>query len=91
MMAMTLETALSQLKACRDDFTALVRQRRANAKAELAEATRMADVIKASDAEAVAWLQAFADAPGTSAALKQHVNQQLAFHRQVKQDQAAEV
>ena len=36
-MELTLETELAQLKACRDDFQALVRTRRVNAKAESAE------------------------------------------------------
>jgi len=90
MATFTTETAVAQLKACRDDFQALVRARRAAAKADLTEATRMAGIIKVADADAVTFLQALLADAATPAALKSCINQQLAFHSQVKKDQATE-
>lgn len=86
----TLEGAISQLKACRDDHQTLVRQRRVNARAELDEATKQVAIIKDADVEAVTYLRALADAVGTAPALKSYINQQLAYHTQIKADRAAE-
>jgi hypothetical protein len=90
-MALTVETALTQLKACRDDFQTLVRARRVQAKAELAEAAVQADRIKSADAEAVAYLQGVTADATTPAQLKTRLLQELALHTRIKQDQAAEV
>jgi hypothetical protein len=90
MMAMTVETALIQLKACRDDFKALVRDRRTQAQADLAEATRMATTIREADTEAVTCLQAVIADAGTPAALKTRLQQELALHARIKAEQAAE-
>jgi hypothetical protein len=89
-MADTIETDVAQLKACRDDFQTLVRDRRNAARAELAEADRMKPIIAGSDNEAISRLQARAADAGTSPALKQYINGQLAYHAAVKADQAAE-
>jgi len=90
-MAITsVEAALLQLEACRSDFKLQVRDRRAQAREQLAAATETAKRIRDADAEAMTFLQAVMADPETPKALVEKLRGDVAFHRRVKQDQAAE-
>ena len=87
----TVTEAYRVLDAYPGDWVTLVRDRRQRARAELDEATRMAEALKAGDADAIAYLQSVAADAGTGASLKSAVNQKLALHARRKQELAAEV
>jgi hypothetical protein len=86
----TVEEALNKLIAVRADWKTLVRDRRAAARAELAQATADAVTIRAADAEAVTFLQAVIAAAETPAPLKTRLAGEVALHTRIKADAAAE-